>query len=321
MKIKKVMLMPWVSALAAIVACADPTELEQNGIRLHLEVTVRRPSPVMDEGQTTAHGSGTWLYYLHALVENTGANTVRVVTRENPVEGSTSDCEIIHRDLGFSVSKNNGHKIRAPISKFEPVELRPGEFAELYTGESLYSDIGPDKISAFFSYSVSHDFGEQYGVWSGELFGKFTFPGAARSVAAEQPPASQSKPEAPQEPLKQTVLRLSKECVELERVYCRGSDREAAKRALIAFLQHAEPYLEIAKTERGVRIDRVDLSWLRLASIYLIEKDEAKAEDALKRAMFYFDQEKGFQRNFPEYLKDKRRVLLEFLGCVCKINE
>lgn len=87
-----------------------------------------------------------------------------------------------------------------------------------------------------------------------------------------------------------------------------------AENALRQFVTRTEANIETAKTDReGDYKKLLDMSWLRLASIYRAEGNAEKYRGAMAKAISYFDQDSA-NASDPKYQKDKEGNLLEFLS-------
>jgi DNA-binding SARP family transcriptional activator len=92
-----------------------------------------------------------------------------------------------------------------------------------------------------------------------------------------------------------------------------GSDQLAAKNALETFIADAERNESSARKTKGLNFDRVlAMAWLQLNSVYEASGEQAKADQALSKAMQYFDRDEGIASD-PKYKSDKRGALREFL--------
>jgi hypothetical protein len=92
-----------------------------------------------------------------------------------------------------------------------------------------------------------------------------------------------------------------------------GADVAAAEVALLRFVTATEANSKAARADvRADYIELMDISWLRLASVYQSQSNPVKFRLAMARSEEFFDQDRKV-RNDPRYMKDKESSLLEFL--------
>lgn len=92
-----------------------------------------------------------------------------------------------------------------------------------------------------------------------------------------------------------------------------GSDQLAAKNALETFVADAERNESSARKTKGLDFDRVlAMAWLQLDSVYEASREQSKADEALNKAIQYFDRDERIAAD-PRYKSDKRGALREFL--------
>ena len=94
--------------------------------------------------------------------------------------------------------------------------------------------------------------------------------------------------------------------------YHTGSIAEA-ERVMLQFVTRAEANIEAARTDREGNYKKLlDMSWLRLASIYRAKGNTGRYRDAMAKAISYFDRDSAVASD-PKYQNDKERSLLELL--------
>lgn len=109
-----------------------------------------------------------------------------------------------------------------------------------------------------------------------------------------------------------TGFDFEKEFTRANDIY-HGSDQLAAKNALETFIADAERNESSARKTKGLDFDRVlAMAWLQLDSVYAGSREQAKADEALSKAIQYFDRDEGMASD-PKYKSDKRGALREFL--------
>jgi hypothetical protein len=96
------------------------------------------------------------------------------------------------------------------------------------------------------------------------------------------------------------------------------SDTAFAKEALLNFVRSVEGDLPAARASVDAQYPKLlDISWLRLASIYSFEGRDKDFQDAMAKAIYYFDKDELIANN-PHYIKNKEEYLLRSLAEVEK---
>jgi hypothetical protein len=99
-----------------------------------------------------------------------------------------------------------------------------------------------------------------------------------------------------------------------------GPDERAAREALAQFVHESELNESTAKKAPHINYDAaLAMSWLRLASIYELDNEKRKYDDAMERAIRYFDRSVEIAQN-PDYKRDKRKYLAELLRRVESVD-
>jgi len=92
-----------------------------------------------------------------------------------------------------------------------------------------------------------------------------------------------------------------------------GNEQSKAEMALVGFIEKVQSNIGRAKEDQGgdYRV-LVGMTWLRLASIYRINGEEANFNQAMRSAITYFDQSPKFSAD-PKYQADKNGSLSDLL--------
>lgn len=92
-----------------------------------------------------------------------------------------------------------------------------------------------------------------------------------------------------------------------------GPDKNVAENALTVFIDRAERHETSARNVKDLDYDRVlAIAWLQLASVHEIDGEQAKADQAIGKAIQYFDRNPRFTSD-AKYSENKRRSLRELL--------
>ncbi len=87
-----------------------------------------------------------------------------------------------------------------------------------------------------------------------------------------------------------------------------------AENALHQFVTRTEANIDAARADHEGNYKKLlDMSWLRLASIYRTEGKTKKYREAMAKAISYFDQDPA-NASDPKYQQDKEGSLIEFLN-------